>query len=434
MTALWLILTALAAQAAEIPSFPGAEGFGATTPGGRGGRVLIVSNLNDAGPGSLRAALEAEGPRIVVFRVSGLIDLASPIRVTKPFLTIAGQSAPGDGIALRRFGIAVDTHDVVLRYLRVRPGDVSGQEVDGIAIGGSSRSVVVDHCSVSWGVDENLSPSGGISDVTVQWSIVAEGLNRSVHQKGAHGYGSLVRAVGGLTLHHNLWAHNAGRNPRLGDNYARPPFPVFDVRNNVVYNPGGSSIAGDRFHANYVANYHKPGANTVKDAARFRPTDRATLEFYMERNWPADQKPFDRGGAVTVEKPFPAPTVKTSSAAEALQAVLAGAGATLPRRDAVDARIVRDVQQGTGAHIDSQWEVGGWHEYRSARPPVDTDRDGMPDEWEVRIGLNPRDEADAAGDRDGDGYTNIEEYLNSLVVSRPNNKVKPTRTSSSLPR
>ena len=242
---------------AQLPAFPGAEGFGATTPGGRGGKVLIVSNLNDSGRGSLRAAIETEGPRIIVFRVAGIIDLKSPIRVTQPFVTVAGHSAPGGGITLRGHGISVNTHDVVIRYLRSRPGDISGTEVDGLSIGGASANVVIDHCSVSWSVDENLSPSGAIRDVTVQWSIISEGLNRSVHAKGAHGYGSLTRASGGLTLHHNLWAHNASRNPRLGCNYGRPPFPRFDVRNNVIYNAGGPNVAGDTFEANYIANYHK---------------------------------------------------------------------------------------------------------------------------------------------------------------------------------
>ena len=419
-----VLLLALPVTASELPSFPGAEGFGATTPGGRGGKVLIVSNLNDSGRGSLRAALEAEGPRIVVFRVSGLIDLQSPIRVREPFVTVAGQTAPGDGICLRRFGLSIDTHDVVVRHLRSRPGDVSGTEVDGLAVGGTSRNVVVDHCSVSWSVDENLSPSGGISDITVQWCIIAEGLNRGVHSKGAHGYGSLVRASGGLTMHHNLWAHNQSRNPRLGDNYGRPPFPRFDVRNNVIYDAGGASIAGDSFEANYVGNYLKNGPETPPNSAIFAPTERAALRFFLSGNHPAGMRPFARPGAETVQTAFPAPPVKTDSPLEAFRRVLAEAGASQPKRDAVDARIVADVLNGTGAHIDSQWEAGGWPEYRSARPPRDTDRDGMPDEWETARGLDPRNAADAARDRNGDGYTNIEEYLNELAA-----RVRPSASS-----
>jgi len=222
--------------ASDLPAFPGAEGFGAQTPGGRGGKVIPVVNLNDSGPGSLRAACEAEGARIVIFRVAGIIDLKKNIKVTEPFLTLAAQTAPGDGICLRGFALEIRTHDVIVRYLRSRPGAGSGKEVDAMDVGSGAHDVVIDHCSATWAVDENLSPSGSISNVTVQWCLIAEGLNHSIHHKGAHGYGSLVRAVGGLSLHHNLWAHNNARNPRLGENYHQPPYPTFDVRNNVIYN------------------------------------------------------------------------------------------------------------------------------------------------------------------------------------------------------
>jgi hypothetical protein len=199
-----LLLCASALRGAT-PAFPGAEGFGADTPGGRGGAVIAVTNLDDSGPGSFRAACEANGPRIVVFRVGGLIDLKKNVVIKNPNITIAAQTAPGDGICLRDHQLMIDTHDVVLRYLRSRPGDIAGKEVDAISIAGSSRNVIADHCSATWSVDEALSPSGDISNITVQWCLIAEGLNKSVHKKGAHGYGSLVRASGGLTLHHNLW-------------------------------------------------------------------------------------------------------------------------------------------------------------------------------------------------------------------------------------
>lgn len=420
----WLAFVLCAFPAlAQVPAFPGAEGFGAATPGGRGGKVLIVTNLNDAGRGSLRAALETEGPRIVVFRVSGVIDLQSPIRISQPFVTVAGQSAPGDGITLRRHGLSINTHDVVIRYLRSRPGDVSGAEVDGLAIGGASSNVVIDHCSVSWSVDENLSPSGAIRDVTVQWSIIAEGLNRSVHAKGAHGYGSLTRASGGVTLHHNLWAHNASRNPRLGCNYGRPPFPRFDVRNNLIYNAGGANVAGDTFEANYIANYHKKGPNSPPSHPVFSPTDKANLQFHFAGNFPAGLQWAARPGIQPTEKPFATPAVRTTSAATAYDDVLAGAGATLPRRDAVDARIITEVRAGTGAHIDSQWEVGGWPVPAAGRPPEDTDRDGMPDAWETARGLNPRDPADAVRPAPS-GYTWIEEYLNALAAQKKTGPIR----------
>ncbi len=419
----------------RIPAFPGAEGYGTETPGGRGGAVIIVGNLNDAGPGSFRAACEAKGPRIVVFRVAGIIDLQSPVRISEPYITIAGQSTPGDGICLRRNPLVINTHDVVVRYIRSRLGDISARESDAMTVGGSSHHVVIDHCSVSWSTDEDLSPTGGISDVTVQWCLIAEGLNFSVHSKGPHGYGSLVRASGGLTLHHNLWAHNENRSPRLGDNYGRPPYPTFDVRNNVMYDYDGISIIGDVLRANYIANYLKPGPSSRPGRGTLSPTDKADTQFFVSGNIVAGRpevsanqpglfqrvRSGDRTLVTFLTEAIPTPLVHTTSAEVALREVLEQVGASLPVRDAVDRRIVRDVLEGTGSIIDSQWEVGGWPEYKGARPPVDSDRDGMPDSWEIAHGLNPNDSSDAAGDRDGDGYTNLEEYLNTLGTGR----VKP---------
>lgn len=425
-----LLLWPMALYGAElIPAFPGAEGFGSTTPGGRAGKVLRVTTLDDSEPGSLRAACAATGPRVVVFEVSGLIDLKSAIKIKNPFITIAGQTAPGGGICLRGHALVVETHDVVIRYLRVRPGDTAGIEQDCISIGGSSRNVVVDHCSTSWGTDECLSPSGEISDVTVQWCMISESLDRSVHHKGAHGYGSLVRAAGGVSLHHNLWAHNHGRNPRLGDDYGKPPFPVLDVRNNVIYNLGGPSVTGDFLKVNYVGNYIKPGPSSKIGKGIMSPTETCDSRFYVEGNIVEGQpelareplKLFTRTEnkgrklVALAGEPFAAPEVRVLSAAETYETVLAGAGATLPERDRVDARVVSDVRKGSGAIIDSQKQVGGWPEYRTASAPRDSDSDGMPDEWETARGLNPHDASDAAGDRDHDGYTNLEEYLNSLT-------------------
>src|SRR6476660_5645118 len=237
-----------------VPAFPGAEGFGTNTPGGRGGRVIFVSNLNDAGSGSLRAACDAEGPRIVIFRVSGLITLASPITVKNPFITIAGQTAPGDGICLRNFTFNIATHDVVVRYLRSRLGDVSSQEADSITLLSGAHDVVLDHCSATWSIDESLSLAGNVSNVTIQWCLIGNALNHSKHSQGDHGYGSLSRANGPVTWHHNLWVHNNSRNPRLGDNYGRPPFPTFDVRNNVMYDYGEicSGLTQGVLKVNYV--------------------------------------------------------------------------------------------------------------------------------------------------------------------------------------
>lgn len=416
--------------AAALPAFPGAEGFGAQTVGGRGGRVIYVRSLADSGPGTFRAAVKEKGVRTILFAVSGVIDLKSPVAVSEPYLTVAGQSAPGDGICLRGFGLRVETHDVVIRFLRSRPGDVAGREVDAVSIGGDSYNVVVDHSSATWCVDECLSPSGGIRDVTVQWSLIGESLNRSVHGKGEHGYGSLVRAIGGVSLHHNLWIHNSARNPRLGDNYKRPPFPVFDVRNNVMYNWGGvcSGMTGDKLSANYVGNYLKPGVNSSKKAPIVL-TKTADVDYFVEGNVVEGRpqlkgermfEPWEAGGRRLFRlagSAFPAPEISGTSAEDAFKQVLDHVGAVLPKRDAVDARLVEHVRSGGGRMIDSQKDVGGWPEYKSAAAPVDSDGDGLPDEWERSRRLNPALATDGAADRDGDGYTNLEEYLNGLAAA-----------------
>jgi hypothetical protein len=425
---LLMVNVAAGAEGKEMPAFPGAEGFGAHTPGGRGGKVIPVVNLNDSGPGSLRAACEAAGPRIVLFRVGGIIDLKSKIKVSKPYLTLAGQTAPGDGVCLRGYELKVQTHDVVVRYLRSRPGTVSGKEEDAIGVDSGSHDVILDHCSATWAVDENLSPSGSISNITVQWCLIAEGLNHSIHHKGAHGYGSLVRAVGGLSLHHNLWAHNNGRNPRLGDHYGKPPYPTFDVRNNVVYNYGAvcNGMTGDRLDVNYVANYIRPGPDSQRKRGVIVFTDTANARFYVNGNVVEgnqsvakdngllfDRTEFKGKTLVTRQlKPFAVAEVRTVAAAEAFKEVLEKAGATFPVRDAVDRRIVQSVREGTGHLIDSPEDVGGWPEYRSGIPPKDSDGDGIPDTWEIANHLNPHGPADANQASGGDGYTNIEKYLN----------------------
>jgi pectate lyase len=415
-----------------LPAFPGAEGFGADTPGGRGGRILLVTSLGDQGPGSLREAVRTKGPRMILFAVAGIIDLQSELVIQEPYVTIAGQSAPGDGVCLRGHGLRVNTHDVVIRYLRVRPGEASGKAIDALSIGGESHHVIVDHVSASWAIDEVLSPSGAVRDITVQWSIIAEALNSSLHPKGEHGYGSLVRATGGVSLHHNLWAHNSARNPRLGDNYGRPPFPVFDVRNNVIYNYGAmcSGMTGDRLDANYIGNYIRPGPSSNTKRAEIVFTDTAEARFHVRGNV-VEGKPgttadnlrlFDRpqrpGRRVVTPspEPFTTPAVSTQAAAEAFEAVLRIAGANLPVRDAVDTRIIGHVREQKGRIINTTADAGGWPTYRPGRPGPDADRDGLPDEWERAHGLNPHDPRDASADRDGDGYTNLEEFLNDLTV------------------
>ncbi|MFB3905951.1 MAG: pectate lyase [Acidobacteriota bacterium] len=434
---LYLLTCSLPAGSAPnepIAAFPGAEGFGAKTPGGRGGKILLVTNLDDSGPGSLRAACETSGPRIVVFRVGGLITLRSPLIISEPYITIAGQTAPGDGICLRNDNFRIVTHDVIVRFLRCRLGDLTRLETDTISISHGSRNVILDHCSASWSIDETLSPSGDVDNITVQWCLIAESLSKSYHHKGAHGYGSLLRSTGRVSLHHNLWAHHTARNPRLGDNFFKPPFPTFDVRNNVMYNYGQicTGLTDGTIKVNYVANYIKPGPSSRREAAPItlsKDANEAT-QYYLEANFVegrpefgADPSKFfsllERDGkkAVTiVSAPFPVEPVKTTRAAEAYKAILESVGAVVPVRDAVDQRIIQDVKNGTGRLINSQHEVGDWPDYRGGQAPEDTDGDGMPDDWEKARKLNPKDPSDGPilAEKSA-GYTNVEVYLNELA-------------------
>lgn len=424
---------AAVAHAADLPAFPGAEGFGANTPGGRGGKVILVTNLDDSGPGSFRAACEAEGPRIVVFRVGGTIKLKSQLTVRNPYLTIAGQTAPGGGIALRDYTFGIMTHDVVVRYLRSRLGDETAQEADCIDLLNGAHDCIIDHCSATWSIDECLSTSGNDQNCTIQWCLIGESLRQSKHAKGAHGYGSLARANGPISWHHNLWIHNDARNPRLGDAYDRPPSPTFDVRNNVIYDFGGTASGLTQGHwvANYVGNYLRAGPSSKATHPIHignKPVD-SNITFYLNGNvfdghddMNADNsKMIDayelegKPQAKTVNTPFPAAPVKTVSAPEALELVLAKVGASLPARDAVDARLVNHVKTRTGQMINSQTEVGGWPELKNGTAPVDTDNDGIPDDWESKHGLNAKDAADGAKLAKS-GYSNVEEYINTLAA------------------
>ncbi len=422
-----------AGAAPGLPAFPGAEGFGATTPGGRGGRVLVVTNLDDSGPGSLRAACEAEGPRTVIFRVAGTIALKQAVIVRNPYLTLAGQTAPGDGICLRDYPFQVATHDVIVRYLRSRLGDVTGRAEDCIDFYHGASNSIVDHCSATWSIDECLSLSGNNANLTVQWCLIGESLNRSKHPKGAHGYGSLSRANGPVSWHHNLWLHNDARNPRLGDNYGRPPYPRFDVRNNVIYDFGQtcSGLTQGRLEVNYVANYIKSGPSSLAPTP-IRVGAPSELRYFIQGNlfvghdaMTADNAlffdPVEIDGKRQVEivpEPFAAPAVTTVPAADVPDFVLQRVGASRPIRDPVDARLVDEVRRGGGHIINSQADVGGWPDLKSGPVPVDSDNDGMPDAWEAQHGLNPHDASDAAADSDRDGYTNLEEYLNDTDPNR----------------
>jgi len=420
----------------RAPAFPGAEGFGKYTLGGRGGKVYEVTNLNDSGPGSFRAACEAKGPRTVVFRVSGTIELQSGLKIKNPYITIAGQTAPGDGICIKNYQLAFDTDHVIVRYIRVRPGDEKGKEQD--ALGGSGDHIIIDHCSVSWGVDETLSINKG-SNVSVQWCMVAESLTRSLHKKGAHGYGGLWGGPGG-SFHHNILAHHSSRNPRASGNKESG---LLDCRNNVIYNWGfNSAYGGEMWPRNWINNYYKAGPATspsVRDRIFLQKDPRGKM--YCAGNYvlgfPAITRDNWAGGidyapdgtaneeTLRVDTPYCVAPVTTTSAKKAFAAVLRGAGCSR-RRDAVDERIVHEIRTGTARYgetyggggkglIDSQTAVGGWPELRSLPAPADRDHDGMPDKWETRHHLNPEDPADGPRDAGSNGYTNLEEYLNSIA-------------------
>ncbi|MHC4520141.1 MAG: pectate lyase family protein [Planctomycetota bacterium] len=436
-----LLCPLLDIPALGIPAFPGAEGFGAEAVGGRGGQVLFVTNLNDAGEGSLRAAVETDGPRTVIFRVSGTIALDSTLAVRKPYITIAGQTAPGDGICLKNYGLAIAADHVIVRYLRCRPGDNTGSEPDAISIS-AGRDIIVDHCSASWSVDETVSAStsGQLGNVTVQWCIISESLNESSHHKGAHGYGSLIRGGwgNGYTFHHNLYAHHRARLPRPG-NYndwtQDPDGLVLDFRNNVIYNWGGDAAGYNAdgsngtdsiTRMNFVGNYYQSGADSDGTLAFSESTPSAQAYFAgnaMNGIIPDDPwslvvfRGFSEQALAAYQQVTPilvAPVI-TDDALTAYERVLAEAGATLPARDSVDARVVDGVRYGTGRIIDDEDQVRGWPPLASGRVLRDADRDGMPDQWERRHRLSSSDPDDRNADDDQDGYTNLEEYLNATL-------------------
>lgn len=421
-------------------AFPGAEGFGAYSKGGRGGQVIYVTNLNDQGPGSLRHAIKTEGPRTIVFTVSGTIELSKKLNIEKPFITLAGQTAPGDGICLKGETVDIKTHDVIIRYLRVRLGDgmhgkgsLQGKDAIGITKG---NDIIVDHCSASWSLDEILSASSKkptLTRVTVQWCFITEGLNPD-----HHGYGSLIRGTGGAKYSylHNLYAHNLGRNPRPG-NYdinsheKDPEGLLLDFRNNVIYNWGGEKAGYNKdalsvTRLNYVGNYLIPGANSKAKGIAYStgsPYNRSYFaDNYYNNNLPDNQWSLvkfrdswtkEQISAYKQNNPFESGPVVKEDAKSAYLRVLETGGAILPKRDAIDNRIVMDVKNCTGRIIKSQEDVGGWPTLISIPTPVDKDLDGMPDKWEKKNGLNPYN-ADDRNIVGKNGYTMLEIYLNSI--------------------
>lgn len=418
--------------------FPGAEGFGTRTRAGRGGKVIFVTSLADAGPGTLREALADPSPRTVIFRVGGVIELQSHLFILHPFVTIAGQTAPGDGIVLKDFGINVLTNDVLIQHLRIRPGntgDVRVDHNDAIAILGptgpakGAYNVVIDHVSSSWGEDETVSTWFGPHDITISWSIISEALSRSRHPKRTHSAGLMIgNRSDRVSMHHNLLAHNDFRNPLIASG------GTHDFVNNVVYNWGSlvTEVLEDApTNVNIVGNYYRSGRSSespypiligpsnpgypaklfVSDNVlhdRAPAGDDWSLVQYGWKGRGADRK-------YRAVSRFATAPITTTRAVQAFEDVLAGAGATLPKRDVVDARVVSEVRTGAGRIIDSPSDVGGYPRYAGAEAPKDSDGDGMPDEWENSAGLNPHSAADGSADADGDGYTNLEEYVHSLT-------------------
>jgi len=445
-----LLSSSVVAQAQTL-AFPGAEGFGRFAKGGRGGRVIEVTNLNDSGPGSLRAAFNATGPRTVVFRVGGTITLKSSLFITNPFITVAGQTAPGDGILIRgsggpqQFGIE-RTSEVIFRYMRVRMG--FGSTRCAMCVIGA-QNIIVDHNSFSWTADDLTFALGSdIDRITFQWNIIAESFDKGL---------LIGNSAKSSSVHHNFFAHNFSRNPKVNHTDTQ-------IINNTIYNASSTATLlapkrpglGDAtlpVRADVIGNYYKPGVDTF---AWFNQNALTAIIFDGRRDQPAVPQStsytadnFDefRNGPALVDyrsgvfvwpaprtSPHPGrPTITTQSAVAAKDLVIAatGAGANRgvngPNRDSIDTRVINDFINGTGRHITNESQVGGYPVYRSGTPPQDTDHDGMPDSWETLHGFNSSDPADGPQDANGDGYTNLEEYLNELAggVASPADNLAP---------
>ncbi|MEI9806838.1 MAG: pectate lyase [Bacteroidota bacterium] len=439
-------------------AFPGAEGFGKYTTGGRGGKIFIVSSLNDKGPGSFREAAEAKGKRIIVFAVSGTVHLESKLSI-KGDVTIAGQTAPGDGICLADQPVGLGGDNMIIRYLRFRMGDkyqkggmVDGNGGDDAFGGGRRKNIVIDHCSMSWSTDEVFSIYGGDS-TTVQWNLIAEPLNYSYHFETGdrdyehHGYGGIWGGPN-LSAHHNLFAHCGSRNPRFNGSRLGAPADFVDFRNNVIYDWGHNNIyGGEGGKYNLVNNYYRYGPSTANNV-RFRIVNPSRQEkpaigfgkYYVDGNYVDGAEDMSKnnwlgihmgnGGTeddkkeAVIDKPHPAEDIQVQTAKDAYAGVLAKVGASF-KRDTLDERIINDVKTRTGRMIDVQGgfphgteydlTVNAWPALKSLPAPADTDKDGMPDEWEKKNGLNINDASDAPAYKLDKLYTNIEVYINSLT-------------------
>jgi pectate lyase len=435
-TGLWIIIHIVLTSAllqAQQPAFPSAEGSGRYATGGRGGDVYEVTNLSNSGPGSIVDALSA-GNRTIVFRVSGTIELGSVLLRPKSNTTIAGQTAPGDGICIKGRFIIGSVSNVVIRYIRVRV-DAGAANSSGDAIDiDQGTNIIIDHVSASYARDEGISCQETSDKITVQWCIISEALTFENHS-----YGSLVRGDYGdeKSYHHNLYAHNNNRMPRPG-NYTEtsidPEGLHFDFRNNVMYNwegsqPGYNADVTTTSRYNFIANMYIPGPESSDNNRAYKESCLDAYGYFADNSYkdvvPADQWSLVSFSGFTTEQItayedrsylVPMEEVTTTSAAQAKDDVLALAGASFPKRDTIDTRIVNDVQQGTGHSIattDDQPE-GGWPLLNSLPAPQDDDHDGMPNDWELAHSLNPNDPADR-NDSGTDGYTQLEVYLNTLT-------------------
>lgn len=440
---------------AQTIAFPGAEGFGKYTAGGRGGKIYIVTNLNDDGEGSFRAAATAKHPRIIVFEVSGTIHLQSRLDISKN-VTIAGQTAPGGGICLADYPVSMAGDNMIVRYLRFRMGDknqnkgmVDGAGADDAFGGNGKKNIIIDHCSMSWSTDEVFSIYRGDS-TTLQWNILSEPLNYSYHFETGdkdfekHGYGGIWGGAH-LSAHHNLFAHATSRNPRFNGVRLGASEELVDYRNNVIYNWGHNNVyGGEEGSYNIVNNYYKYGPSTSKNVM-FRIVNPGKEEkgdfgkFYVKGNYvdgaPEVSNNNDLGIHMQKEAtqtqrinaiakvPFEVITLPEKPAFLAYADVLKQAGASL-KRDTLDARIIKNVKKRTGNFIDVQGgfphgtayqeTVNAWPALKSKAPKKDSDRDGMPDAWEKKKGLNPALN-DASLKSLANDYTNLEIFINSLV-------------------
>ena len=471
------------AQDEELVAFPGAEGFGRYTTGGRGGKVYHVTTLEDGTQtGTFRWACNQSGKRTIVFDVSGTIMLKSELKIKNGNVTIAGQSAPGDGICIANYPFVIACKNIIIRYMRFRLGNEAlktnpkAHEGDGLG-GMDSENIIIDHCSVSWSIDECLSVYGS-KNTTVQWCIVSQSLNNAGHSKGAHGYGGNWGGSG-ASYHHNLMAHHISRTPRLGPRPGTQTDERMDMRNNVIYNWIDNGVyGGEGMNVNIVNNYYKPGKDTKTGAKGMRiaaPGIRTSEytkhdsgspnqwdimwhvwgKYYVDGNvnskyaqvtndnWTygiynqIDNSKVDNTYTETtkdtlrITTPIPYEAVTTHTAEKAYEQVLAFAGASL-HRDALDVVIINDTRDGTATYtgsgckngiINSQDDAGGWPTLNQTEAKADTDGDGMPDEWETANGLNPNEASDGNTLGEG-GYTHLEIYLNSLVSDITENQNK----------